>query len=54
MTTDIDKILETNRKPQKIVVLNIDSEIRSVCDPNYRRGERMQYEEYQRTGGSER
>lgn len=40
-TEEADKILAANRKPHRIFIFNIDSEIRSICFPNYRRKEKL-------------
>ena len=44
VTEESDKILAANRKIHRIVVFNIDSEIRAICFPNYRRKEKLMFD----------
>ena len=43
---EVDKILAANRKPHRIFIFNIDSEIRSICFPSYRRNEKLMFDKF--------
>jgi len=47
-TEEADKILALNRKPHRIIIFNIDSEIRSICFPNYRRYMNVMFDEFKK------
>jgi hypothetical protein len=42
---EMDKLLALHRKPHRIIIFNVDSEIRSICFPNYRRVEKLIFEQ---------
>ena len=42
----VDQLLAIHRKPYRVFIFfNIDSEIRSLCYPNYRRREELMFKE---------
>lgn len=48
-TEEADKILAANRKPHRIFIFNVDSEIRLICFPSYRRREKLMFNTMQST-----
>lgn len=46
---EMDKLLALHRKPQRIFIFNIDSEIRSICFPNYRRIEKLMFDKHKQS-----
>jgi hypothetical protein len=52
MITDVqdtvDKLLVQHRIPNRIFVFNIDSELRMICYPNYRRQQEIMFNKYKK------